>query len=52
MAIEPEDRPVTRLLLAHRTAEPDAFVATLATAVEGIGGRDVALLVVDYAQSS
>ena len=50
MSIEPRDRPITRLLLAHQTAEPDAFVETLATAVAGIGGRDVVLLLIDYAQ--
>ena len=43
---------MTRLLLAHQTAQPDAFVATLATAVAGIGGRDVVLLLVDYAHVS
>src|SRR5215212_4937827 len=43
------DRPVTRLLLAHQTAQPDAFVETLAAAVVGIGGRDVSLFLVDYA---
>src|SRR4051794_35715757 len=36
------------MLLAHQTAEPDAFVATLATAVIGIGGSDVELLLIDY----
>ena len=49
MSIEARDRPVTRLLLAHQNAEPDAFVETLATAVAGIGGRDVVLFLVDYA---
>jgi serine phosphatase RsbU (regulator of sigma subunit) len=49
VSIEPRDRPVTRLLLAHQTAEPDAFVETLAAAVAGIGGRDVVLLLIDYA---
>ncbi len=49
MSIEPRDRPITRLLLAHQTAEPDAFVETLAAAVVGIGGRDVVLLLIDYA---
>lgn len=49
MSIEPWDRPVTRLLLAHQSAEPDAFVETLAAAVAGIGGRDVVLLLIDYA---
>lgn len=49
MSIEERDRPVTRLLLAHQSAEPDAFVENLATAVAGIGGRDVVLLLVDYA---
>lgn len=48
MSIEPRDRPVTRLLLAHQTAEPDGFVDTLATAVAEIGGRDVVLLLIDY----
>ena len=43
------DRPVTRLLLAHQTAEPDALVETLAAAVVGVGGRDVALYLIDYA---
>src|SRR6478609_4690574 len=43
------DRPVTRLLLAHQTAEPDAFVETLASAGVGIDGRDVALFLIDYA---
>ncbi len=42
------DRPVTRLLLAHQTAQPDALVETLAAAVAGIGGRDVALFLIDY----
>ena len=42
------DRPVTRLLLAHQTAQPDAFVQTLAAAVVGIGGRDVGLFLIDY----
>lgn len=42
------DRPVTRLLLAHQSAEPDAFVETLAASVIGIGGRDVALFLIDY----
>jgi hypothetical protein len=37
------------LLLAHQHAEPDAFVETLAAAVAGIGGRDAALLLIDYA---
>lgn len=49
MTIEAADRPVTRLLRAHRTAHPDAFVKSLATAVEGIGGRDVEFLIIDYA---
>ncbi len=40
---------MTRLLLGHQTAEPDAFVQNLAKAVAGIGGRDVVLLLVDYA---
>lgn len=42
---------MTRLLLAHQTAEPDAFVETLAAAVAGIGGRDVVLLLIDYANA-
>ena len=49
MPIDARDRPVTRLLLAHQTAPPDAFVASLATAVAGIGGRDVVLFLIDYA---
>ncbi|WP_375496878.1 PP2C family protein-serine/threonine phosphatase [uncultured Jatrophihabitans sp.] len=49
MPIDARDRPVTRLLLAHQTAQPDAFVDTLATAVTGIGGRDVVLFLIDYA---
>lgn len=49
MSVHAHDRPVTRLLLAHQTAEPDAFVETLAAAVAGIGGRDVVLLLIDYA---
>jgi serine phosphatase RsbU (regulator of sigma subunit) len=49
VSIEARDRPVTRLLLAHQSAEPDAFVETLAAAVAGIGGRDVVLLLIDYA---
>lgn len=40
---------MTRLLLAHQTAEPDALVETLGAAVVGIGGRDVALFLIDYA---
>jgi serine phosphatase RsbU (regulator of sigma subunit) len=47
--MDPRDRPVTRLLLAHQTAQPDALVETLAAAVVGIGGRDVALFLIDYA---
>ena len=39
---------MTRLLLAHQTAQPDALVETLAAAVVGIGGRDVALFLIDY----
>ncbi len=50
MSIEARDRPITRLLLAHQTAEPDAFVETLAYAVAAIGGHDVVLLLIDYAQ--
>jgi serine phosphatase RsbU (regulator of sigma subunit) len=50
VSIEARDRPITRLLLAHQTAEPDAFVETLAHAVVGIGGHDVVLLLIDYAQ--
>lgn len=49
VTIEAADRPVTRLLLAHQSAQPDAFVDSLATAVEGIGGRDVEFLIIDYA---
>ncbi len=49
MSIESRDRPVTRLLVAHQSAEPDAFVETLAAAVAGIGGHDVVLLLIDYA---
>jgi serine phosphatase RsbU (regulator of sigma subunit) len=49
VSIEARDRPVTRLLLAHQSAEPDAFVETIAAAVAGIGGRDVVLLLIDYA---
>lgn len=49
MSIEARDRPVTRLLSAHQSAAPDAFVETLAAAVAGIGGRDVVLLLIDYA---
>ncbi|HEV7206587.1 MAG TPA: PP2C family protein-serine/threonine phosphatase [Jatrophihabitans sp.] len=49
MTVDARDRPVTRLLLAHQTAQPDAFVETLAAAVAGIGGRDVVLLLIDYA---
>ncbi len=49
MTIGAGDRPVTRLLLAHQTAHPDAFVESLAAAVEGIGGRDVEFLMIDYA---
>jgi len=49
VSIEARDRPVTRLLLAHQSAAPDAFVETLAAAVSGIGGRDVALYLIDYA---
>lgn len=43
------DRPVTRLLLAHQSAEPDGLVETLAASVVGIGGHDVALFLIDYA---
>jgi serine phosphatase RsbU (regulator of sigma subunit) len=40
---------VTRLLLAHKTARPDAFVESLASAVMGIGGSEVEFLIIDYA---
>lgn len=40
---------MTRLLLAHQTAQPDALVESLAAAVVGIGGQDVALFLIDYA---
>ena len=46
------DRPVTRLLLAHQAAQPDALVETLAAAVVGIGGRDVALFLIDYGHAA
>lgn len=46
------DRPVARLLLAHQTAQPDALVETLAAAVVGMGGRDVALFLIDYGHVS
>jgi serine phosphatase RsbU (regulator of sigma subunit) len=46
------DRPVTRLLLAHQTAQPDALVETLAAAVVGIGGCDVALFLIDYGHAA
>lgn len=49
MSIEARDRPVTRLLQAHQSAAPDAFVETLAAAVAGIGGRDVVIFLIDYA---
>ena len=49
VSVEARNRPVTRLLLAHQSAEPDAFVESLAAAVAGIGGRDVVLLLIDYA---
>jgi hypothetical protein len=35
--------------VANQTANPDSFVETLAAAVEGIGGHDVELLLIDYA---
>jgi serine phosphatase RsbU (regulator of sigma subunit) len=38
------------MLRAHPTAEPDAFVETISHAVAGIGGRDVVLFLIDYAQ--
>jgi len=43
------DRPSARLLVANQTANPDSFVETVAAAVEGIGGHDVELLLIDYA---
>jgi serine phosphatase RsbU (regulator of sigma subunit) len=49
VSIAPADRPVARLLVAHKSAEPDAFVETIATAVAGIGGQDVVLFLIDYA---
>jgi serine phosphatase RsbU (regulator of sigma subunit) len=49
MSINARDRPVTRLLLEHQKAQPDAFVDTIAAALAGIGGRDVALFLIDYA---
>jgi serine phosphatase RsbU (regulator of sigma subunit) len=50
--MHPRDRPVTRLLLAHQTAQPDALVETLAAAVVGIGGHDVALFLIDYGHAA
>lgn len=41
---------MTRLLIAHQLAEPDALVDTLAEAVAGIGGTDIVLFLIDYAQ--
>jgi serine phosphatase RsbU (regulator of sigma subunit) len=49
VTVPPSDRPVARLLVAHKTAEPDAFVETIETAIAGIGGRDVVLFLIDYA---
>lgn len=49
MTIDPSDRPATRLLAAHRAAEPDAFVDTIAEAAKGVGAADVVLFLVDYA---
>lgn len=42
--------PVGRLLRVHQGAAPDGFVETIADAVSGIGGRDVVLFLIDYAQ--
>lgn len=52
VSIDARDRPVTRLLLAHQAAEPDAFVETLAAATAGIGGTDVVLFLIDYAHTA
>jgi serine phosphatase RsbU (regulator of sigma subunit) len=43
-------RPIARLLRAHQTAVPDEFVETIADAISEIGGRDVVLFLIDYAQ--
>jgi serine phosphatase RsbU (regulator of sigma subunit) len=42
--------PIGRLLRVHQEAVPDAFVETIADAISGVGGRDVVLFLIDYAQ--
>ncbi len=48
---DPRLRPIGRLLRAQQAAEPDRLVQTLAEAVEGMGGSDLALYLIDYEQS-
>jgi serine phosphatase RsbU (regulator of sigma subunit) len=42
--------PIGRLLRVHQGAVPDGFVEVIAEAISGMGGRDVVLFLVDYAQ--
>jgi serine phosphatase RsbU (regulator of sigma subunit) len=42
--------PIGRLLRVHQGAAPDGFVETIAEAISGVGGRDVVLFLIDYAQ--
>jgi serine phosphatase RsbU (regulator of sigma subunit) len=42
--------PVGRLLRVHQGAVPDGFVEAIAESISGVGGRDVVLFLVDYAQ--
>jgi serine phosphatase RsbU (regulator of sigma subunit) len=51
VAIDPQDRPIGRLLRASQSADPDNIVATLSLAVAGLGGTDVVLYLVDYAHA-
>lgn len=42
--------PIGRLLRVHQESVPDGFVEAIAEAIAGMGGRDVVLFLVDYAQ--
>jgi hypothetical protein len=50
-AIDPQYRPIGQLLRASQSADPDALVETISLAVAGLGGTDVVLYLVDYANA-
>ncbi len=49
-ALDGAGQPIARLLRAHQSAAPDLFVESIADAITGIGGQDVVVFLIDYAQ--